>query len=112
MAGIRTTGRAKARDHEVFVDPHRFDVTRANAREHLAFGAGPHFCVGAALAPMEAEVAPRRLFEEFPRLVVAGRPTPTPTSNLRGYVRVPIRLGGPTPRPVHAVAVPARSESS
>jgi hypothetical protein len=46
---------AANRDPEQFVDPDRFDVARANARDHLAFGGGAHLCLGAHLARMEAE---------------------------------------------------------
>ncbi len=45
------------RDAAQFPDPHRFDVRRENARSHLAFGRGEHFCIGAALARKEAVVA-------------------------------------------------------
>jgi cytochrome P450 len=43
------------RDPGAFADPDRLDVTRANAAEHLTFGWGPHFCVGAGLARMELQ---------------------------------------------------------
>jgi cytochrome P450 len=45
------------RDPAFFPDPDRFDTRRANARQHLAFAHGPHFCVGAHLARLEARAA-------------------------------------------------------
>ncbi len=61
---------AANRDPAVFADPTRFDVSRANAKEHVAFSAGRHFCLGAALARMEGEVGLRLLFDRFPELRV------------------------------------------
>ncbi|MFI4975674.1 MAG: cytochrome P450 [Caulobacterales bacterium] len=62
--------RAANRDPEVFVDPHRFDVTRKH-RPHVAFGGGAHICIGAPLARLEAQVALLKLFERFPNLRLA-----------------------------------------
>jgi len=46
---------AANRDPDVFGEPARFDVTRANAGKHLAFSNGIHHCLGASLARMEGE---------------------------------------------------------
>ena len=56
------------RDPAVFDDPDRFDVRRANAGRHLAFAHGPHFCLGAHLARLEARVAVVTLLARLPRL--------------------------------------------
>ena len=72
------------RDPAVFADPDRFDVTRPNAREHVAFSSGIHYCLGAALARMEGEVALRELFTRFPDLAPAGAAVRRPTIILRG----------------------------
>jgi cytochrome P450 len=81
------------RDPDVFDVPHAFDVTRANAREHLAFSSGRHFCLGAALARLEGEVGLRRLFERFPDLQSAGAGHRRPTRVLRGWESLPVRPG-------------------
>ncbi|MGE3285585.1 MAG: cytochrome P450 [Pseudonocardia sp.] len=80
------------RDPGVFADPQRFDVTRTDAAEHIAFSSGVHYCLGAGLARMEGEVGLRALFRRFPELTLAGEPTRRPTRVLRGYDDVPVRL--------------------
>ena len=84
---------AANRDPRVFDDPHTFDVRRANARDHVAFSGGIHFCLGAALARMEGEIALRALSERFPDLAPAGSPRRRGTVILRGYDSMPVRLG-------------------
>jgi len=56
------------RDPAVFAEPDVFDVRRANAARHLAFAHGPHFCLGAHLARLEAQVAVGTLLARLPRL--------------------------------------------
>jgi cytochrome P450 len=81
------------RDPEVFPDPDRFDITRPNAREHVAFAAGRHHCLGAALARLEGRIALRALFSRHPRIKLAGEPSRRPTRVLRGYRTLPVDLG-------------------
>ncbi len=58
------------RDEEVYADPDRFDVTRS-PNPHLAFGIGPHFCLGANLARAELKVMVQELITRFPDMQVA-----------------------------------------
>jgi cytochrome P450 len=93
------------RDPAVFADPHAFDVRRGNARDHLAFSAGVHFCLGASLARLEGSVALRKLFERFPDLSLAGQPQRRPLRVLRGFEHLPVRLNARDRRPAAAIAV-------
>jgi cytochrome P450 len=86
---------AANRDPAVFADPDRFDVTRADAGAHLAFSSGIHYCLGAGLARMEAEVGLRALFRRFPELELTRQPQRRPTRVLRGYAAMPVTLGAP-----------------
>jgi cytochrome P450 len=56
------------RDPAIFADPDRFDIRRPNAARHLAFAHGPHFCLGAHLARLEARAAVAALLSRLPRL--------------------------------------------
>ncbi|HWF30042.1 MAG TPA: cytochrome P450 [Mycobacterium sp.] len=81
------------RDPHVFTDPARFDITRSNAREHLAFASGVHACLGAALARIEGATALRALFETFPDMRLTAPPQRRGLVNLFGYTRLPAQLG-------------------
>lgn len=85
------------RDPAVFDDPHRFDVTRANARDHVSFSGGRHFCLGASLARLEGEVGLRTLFERFPDLTLEPGARRTSTRVLRGWEHLPVGLGSRLP---------------
>jgi len=80
------------RDPRVFAHPERFDVARENAREHVSFSGGRHYCLGASLARMEGEVGLRVLTERFPELRLLPGARRRPTRVLRGYETLPARL--------------------
>ena len=64
------------RDPAVFADPDRFDVRRPNSAKHLAFAHGPHFCLGAHLARLEARIAVETLLDRLPGLRLDPRRSP------------------------------------
>ena len=68
------------RDEAVFEDPYAFRVDRS-PNEHLAFGLGPHFCLGASLARMEIGVVISRLLERLPDLALAPGTRPREGTN-------------------------------
>ena len=80
------------RDPEVFPDPLRFDVGRPNARDHIAFSAGRHHCLGAQLARMEGEVGLRAIWDRFPDLRLEPGARRRETRILRGFETLPARL--------------------
>ncbi|MDT0473329.1 cytochrome P450 [Streptomyces sp. DSM 41014] len=74
-----------------------FDITRATAREHLAFSPGPNHCLGAELARLEGRIALSALFARFPHLelaVEADQLTPLPSLIFNGHREIPVRLEG------------------
>jgi cytochrome P450 len=86
------------RDDAVFSDPYRFDVRRPNADEHLAFGTGVHFCLGAHLARMELRAFLRELVPRLEWIEPAGEPEQTISTFVGGHKRLPVRYGlRPTP---------------
>jgi cytochrome P450 len=78
------------RDEREFPDPDVFDLERPNKR-HLAFGIGPHFCLGAALARLEAQAAFRGLLSRWPVYRI-GTPERLISPWARGFSSVPVEL--------------------
>jgi cytochrome P450 len=80
---------AAHRDPAVVERPDEFDPTRGTIR-HLAFGHGPHFCLGAPLARMEAAVALSAVTKLFPDARLADEPVYKPHVTLRGMARLDV----------------------
>jgi cytochrome P450 len=83
------------RDDTVFTDAQRLDVARRDAN-HLTFGHGIHFCLGAALARLEGRIAIGALLSRYPRLSLAVEPSALawrPGLLIRGLEKLPVRLG-------------------
>ena len=80
---------AANRDPAQFPDPDRLDITRRDNR-HIAFGFGIHFCLGAALARVEGQIALGMLLRRKPGLAVAGTPAWRESSTLRGLTALPV----------------------
>jgi cytochrome P450 len=80
------------RDPERFANPDVFNIERAGANRHVAFGKGIHVCLGAPLARVEGQVAFATLFRRFPelRLAVPAEELRWASSFLRGFARLPV----------------------
>jgi cytochrome P450 len=82
------------RDERHFPDPDRFDIHR-DVRHHLSFGHGLHFCLGAALARLEARVALDEVLSRWPDWQVDyDRASRAHTSSVRGWAQLPATTGG------------------
>jgi cytochrome P450 len=85
------TGSA-GRDERAFHDPDRFDIHRKTVN-HLSFGYGVHFCIGAALARLEGRIGLEEVLRRFPAWDVDdARVERVNTSTVRGYRRVPVMV--------------------
>lgn len=80
------------RDESVFPDADRFDVTRANARRHLAFGHGVHRCVGARLAEIQIGTVITQIVERNWRVVQDGAVERLKSPFLRAFLKMPVRI--------------------
>jgi len=79
------------RDEDVFEDPYTFDITRT-PNEHLAFGIGEHFCLGAGFARKELKVMFEELFRRFPDIELDGSPERLRSNFINGIKHLPVKF--------------------
>ncbi len=79
------------RDDSVFDEPDRFDITRT-PNDHLAFGIGPHFCLGANLARLEIRVMFEEILRRLPDIELDGKPERLRSYFINGIKRMPVRF--------------------
>ncbi|MFD8756989.1 cytochrome P450 [Kitasatospora sp. NPDC059577] len=82
---------AANRDPAKFTDPDRFDITRDDG-PHLAFSSGIHFCLGAQLARLEADILFTTLLATYSRIELAGDPVPRPGLTVHGLEKLPVAV--------------------
>ncbi|MGH0033849.1 MAG: cytochrome P450 [Myxococcota bacterium] len=80
------------RDEEVFENADALDIERPNARSHLSFGWGNHFCMGSRLAELQLRVLWEEILPRFERIEVQEEPSRTFSSFVRGYTRLPVKI--------------------
>ena len=83
---------AANRDPAVFPNPDSFDIER-HPNRHVSFGHGPHFCIGAPLARLEAPIAINALLRRLPNLELATDELVWKNTVFRGLERLPVTFG-------------------
>ena len=83
-------------DERVFDDPFRFDIAR-KPNEHLAFGQGPHLCLGAHFARLQLRIFFTEFLTRLPQVELDGRPTHLTSNFINGLTHLPLRWTPPDP---------------
>jgi cytochrome P450 len=84
---------AANRDGSVFENPDQLDITRKNAEKHLAFGYGPHVCLGKRVAQIQLEEAYRQILARFPGMHWTGAIDIAPNNFVHAIRHLTVRLG-------------------
>ncbi|MEO0466168.1 MAG: cytochrome P450 [Pseudomonadota bacterium] len=82
------------RDPQVFPNPDIFDMTRENVSKHIAFGHGPHKCLGSRVAQMQLRVAYEQIFERFPQIEFTGHIKYGPNVLVHAISKLKVNLYG------------------
>jgi cytochrome P450 len=80
------------RDEAVFEAANELRIDRKNARQHLSFGLGVHFCMGSRLAEMQLRVLWEEALRRFHTIEVVGKPVRVRSSFVKGYAHLPVRV--------------------
>jgi len=83
---------AANRDPQRFANPDTLDITRSDARQHVAFGASIHLCIGAPVARLEGVELLTALTTRVRRFEISGPPVRNPNREIRNFTSLPIRL--------------------
>tara|TARA_R110000803_G_scaffold14677_8_gene40796 strand:- start:1306 stop:2163 length:858 start_codon:yes stop_codon:yes gene_type:complete len=86
---------AANRDPAKFDNPDTYDITRANAKEHLSFGHGPHVCLGQRVANMQLEAAYRQILSRFPDIAWTGEQEIAPNNFVHAISKLMVDMGKP-----------------
>jgi len=81
------------RDASAIREPDRFIVDRERPRQHLSFGFGIHRCVGNRLAELQLKILWEEILRRFERIEVVGEPTRVRSAFVRGFSKLPVRVG-------------------
>lgn len=79
------------RDEDVFTSPQELDIGR-DPNPHLAFGFGPHFCLGRYLAALELRVLLQAIAERMPAITLDGPVTRLRSNFINGIKHMPVRF--------------------
>ena len=85
---------AANRDPDVFSDPDQFDILRPNADKHLAFGHGPHKCLGSRIANLQLRLAYEKIFDRFPNIEWTGEQEIAPNNFVHAVKSLKVNLNG------------------
>jgi hypothetical protein len=83
---------AANRDPAIFSNPDQFDIERANADKHLAFGIGRHTCIGKPVALMQLEESYKQILTRFPNIYMSGDWKVAPNNFVHAIQEMPVKF--------------------